>query len=222
MPSRAAFFARSAAIAAVLALAACGSGSNANLAEIDNELIGNKADPALTSALNDQILSDPDLSQQSNRNAVRPPDSPVQAQYPAAGDPRVRRAAAEDVPGARGAPDLPTGACGAALDYGPEWAGRLPAEFPAYPGGRVTESAGNDRGECRVRVITFTTHDPYNRVLEYYRSHADRAGFTAEHQVRGADQMLGGVNERSNGAFVLIVTPVRQGSEVALIVNNGR
>ena len=106
--------------------------------------------------------------------------------------------------------------------YGPEWAGRLPAEFPAYPGGRVTEAAGSDRGECHVRVVTFTTRDPYNRVLEYYRSLAARAGFSAEQQTRGGDQVLGGTNDGTNGAYYLIVTPTRDGSEVALIVNNGR
>ena len=90
---------------------------------------------------------------------------------------------------------MPSGACGAPFEYGPEWAGRMPAEFPAYPGGRVTEAAGNNRGDCRVRVVTFVTRDPYNRVLEHYRSLAARAGFTAEQQVRGDDQVLGGVND---------------------------
>ncbi len=221
MQSRAALFVRSTALAVALALAACGSGSNANLAEIDNELIGNGADPALTSALEDQILGDPNLVQQANPNTVRPPETPVQAQYPAGPDPRVRRAAAT-ASGGRAGPPAPSGACGAALDYGPQWAGRLPAEFPAYPGGRVTEAAGNNVGDCRVRVVTFTTSDPHNRVLEHYRSLAARAGFSAEHRVRGQDQVLGGVNEESNGAFVLIVTPKQGGSEVALIVNNGR
>ena len=44
-------------------------------------------------------------------------------------------------------------------------------------------------------------------MLEYYRSLAARAGYSAEHQVRGGDQVLGGVNDASDGAFYLIVTP---------------
>ena len=48
-----------------------------------------------------------------------------------------------------------------------------------------------------------------------------RAGFSAEHQVRGADHVLGGVNQGSDGAFYLIVTPLANGSDVAIIVNNG-
>jgi len=101
-----------------------------------------------------------------------------------------------------------------------EWANRLPAEFPSYPGGRVTEAAGSDRGACHMRVVTFTTADPYNRVLEHYRSLADRAGFSVEQQTRGGDQVLGGT--RGEAAYYLIVTPTQAGSDVALIVNNGR
>lgn len=222
-------------LAGLLALAACGGATDTNLAALDNSLVGNGADPALTSALEDQILVDPNLVQQANPNSVRPPETPVQAQYPAgrsredgpgrrdagaSGQASMRRASAAiggEAPGA-----APRGGCGAAFDHGSQWAARLPAEFPLYPGGRITEAAGNNAGDCRARVVTFTTTDPHNRVLEYYRSHAARAGFSAEHQVRGADHVLGGVNTRTNGAFYLIVTPGRTGSEVALIVNNGR
>ena len=211
MPSRPCFL-RSTALGLALALAACGSGDGNNLTELDNELLGNGADPALTSALNDQILTDPNLAQQSNRNAARPADAPVQAQYPAGSDARVSRASADNM----------ASACGAPFEYGPQWAGQLPRQFPPYPGGRVTEAAGVDRGGCHMRVVTFVTRDPYNRVLEHYRSLAARAGFTAEHQVRGGDQVLGGTQEASDGAYYLIVTPVREGSEVALIVKNGR
>jgi hypothetical protein len=212
---------RSFALAGLALLAACSRGGDENLAAIDNELIANSADPALTSALEDQILVDPNLNQQANPNTVRPPETPVQSQYPSEsrqgeGGARVQRAAAAT---GRAAPPS-AASCGAAFDYGPHWAARMPAEFPAYPGGRVTEAAGNDHGECRMRVVTFTTRDPHNRVLEYYRSLAARAGYSAEHQARGGDQVLGGT--KGDSAFYLIVTPARGGSEVALIVNNGR
>ncbi|HWT13626.1 MAG TPA: hypothetical protein VN231_12785 [Allosphingosinicella sp.] len=230
MQTRIAPMLRTAAFTALLVLGACSGSAENNLAELDNELLANGADPALTSALEDQILVDPNLVQQAQPHAARPPETPVQAQYPAgsaaegarpaaparAGQPRVRRAAA-----ATG--NLPDGGtCGAALEYGPQWADRLPAEFPPYPGGRVTEAAGNNEGDCRVRIVTFRSGDAYGRVLEHYRSVAQRAGFSAEHQMRGADHLLGGVNPRTDGAFVVIVTPVQGGSEVALIVNHGR
>ena len=222
---------RATAFAGLLALAACGGGADNNLAALDNELMGNGVDPALTSALEDQILVDPNLVQQAHPNSVRPPESPVQAQYPAGPDPtqppprlaasgrsggtRVQAATASTI-------GQQTGGCGASLSHGPEWAGRLPAEFPAYPGGRVTEAAGTTAGDCRMRVVTFTTGDPHNRVLEYYRSLATRAGFSAEVERRGEDLLLGGVNARTDGAYVVIVTPRQNGTEVALVVNNGR
>jgi len=229
MPKSAATLLRSAALAGLLALAACGSGDQNNLSEMDNSLIGNGADPALTSALEDQILVDPNLVQQSHPNTVRPPETPVQAQYPAdgaggsaaagggAGGSRVREATAATTGGSGQATP---GACGVPLSYGNEWANRLPAEFPPYPGARITEAAGNNRGACQIRVVTFATADPYNRVLEHYRSLAARARFSAEQQARGGDQVLGGT--RGEAAYYLIVTPTQAGSDVALIVNNGR
>jgi hypothetical protein len=226
MPARTALF-RTAALAGLMLLAACNGGDDNNLAAIDNELIANGADPALTSALEDQIMVDPNLVQQSNPNTARPPETPAQSQYPAdarpgagsgAGGARVQQAATA-TSGGRAAPPS-AASCGAAFDYGAQWANRMPAEFRAYPGGRVTEAAGNDNGGCRMRVVTFTTSDPYNRVLEHYRSVVARGGYSAEHQVRGNDQVLGGT--KGDSAFFLIVTPAQGGSQVALIVNNGR
>jgi hypothetical protein len=230
MPKSAAILFRSAALAGLLALAACGRGDQNNLAEMDNSLIGNGADPALTSALEDQILVDPNLVQQTHPNTARPPETPVQAQYPADGaggnavggnaaGAGARAQASASAAGGGAGPPTPS-ACGTPFAYGNEWANRLPAEFPAYPGSRVTEAAGSDRGDCHMRVVTFTTADPYNRVLEHYRSLADRAGFSAEQQARGGDQVLGGT--RGEAAYYLIVTPTQGGSDVALILNNGR
>lgn len=224
MPSRAVMLFRLTAFSAVFALAACSQGSEAN-----NALAANDADPALTAALEDPILTDPELSQQANRHNVRPPELPTRAEYPAAGGPPpVRRASAEGPP-APAAP-LAGGGCGAArpgqpapqFSYGMEWAQRLPAHFPPYPGGRVTEAAGQDSGPCRIRVVTFRTGDPHQRVIDWYRQRAVHAGFSAEQQTRGRDHVLGGVHPASNGAYYLIVTPAEGGSEVALIVNNGR
>ena len=225
MPNRASLLLRAPALGGLLALAACGRGEDNNLADMDNNLLANGADPALTSALEDQILVDPNLVQQTHPNSVRPPETPVQAQYPAdsaggnasagASGGQAREAAAS---GAGGPPQI--SACGTPFGYGNEWAGRMPPEFPAYPGARLTEAAGADRGDCHMRVVSFTTADPYNRVLENYRSLAARAGFSAEQQTRGGDQVLGGT--RGEAAYYLIVTPTGSGSDVALIVNNGR
>jgi len=210
-------------LAALLALAAC-SGGDGELAELDNELLANGADPALTSALEDQILVDPNLVQQAHPNSVRPPEAPVQAQYPPPAAPASESPEPAGVSGALAATGDPGegGLCADALDRSPQWARRLPAEFPLYPGGRVTEAAGANTDACRIRIVAFRTGDPSNRVLDHYRGLAARAGFSAELRQRGTDRMLGGVNARTDGAFVLIVTPLERGADVALIVNNGR
>lgn len=228
MPSRAVMLFRLSAFSAVFALAACGQGS------VANDGVPNDADPALTAALEDPILSDQNLVSQANRNNVRPPELPTRAEYP-----RIQTASATAAPhpgaaapraGSGPAPAAaPTASCGAGrtgappeFRYGMEWAQRLPAAFPPYPGGRVTEAAGQDSGACRVRVVTFRTADGHQRIIDWYQQRAVAAGYSAEHQARGRDHVLGGVNQGTSGAYYLIVTPVQGGSEVALIVNNGR
>jgi hypothetical protein len=204
------------ALGAALALAACnrGEGEN-NLADL-----GNDADPAVTSALNDQILVDENLATQSNKNAARPAPTPAGASYPAP----------EASPSTPGKPAGPPAAlaegsgCSDAkrFDYNMAWAGKLSPSFPVYPGGRVTEAAANNSGGCSTRVVTFATADNWQRVLDWYHTRAVGAGYSSEHQVRQGDHILAGSNEGDKGAFYLIVTPRPKGSEVALIANNGR
>lgn len=199
-------------------LSACSAAPENELAAIDNQIAAADIDPAVTSAIEDEILVDPNLVQQSNPKGVRHPERPLQAPYPI--DNVVRAGASA---GAGGAPDAPVSSpCGVPFQHGAEWAERLPAEFPPYPGGRVSEAAGADRGACRARVVTFTTDNGWQQVVNWYRGVATRAGFDAEHEARGQEHVLGGVNARTDGAYLVIVTPEPSGSRVALIVNSGR
>jgi hypothetical protein len=223
-----------AALAAALALAGCGRGDDGgNLSSLDNQLT-NDSDPALTAALQDQIAVDPNLAQQSNRNAVRPPETPGSAPYPTdtvrAPEPSPATPGGAAVPkaGAQLASAPQGGAPGASctsgtnFDYNNAWAQKLPAAFPFYPSGKLTEAAANNANGCATRVVSFTTADNFQRVLDWYNTRAVRSGYTSEHQVREGDHILAGANAGDNGAFYLIVTPRGNGSEVALIVNNGR
>jgi len=209
-------------LAGLFALAACGGGTTNNLAALDNSLAGNDADPALTSALADQIMVDPNLTQQAHPNQARPPETPVQAQYPAGSGQSGNAAGSARQQVAQAGSDHAPAGCAQPFDNNLSWAQRLPAAFPAYPGGRITEAAGNNNGGCSMRVVSFTTADNWQRVIQFYQGVAQRGGYDAEQQVRGSDHVLGGTNARTDGAYYLIVTPKPSGSEVALIVNNGR
>jgi hypothetical protein len=206
-------------VAAAAALAGCGRGDGGegnNLAALDNQLVGNDVDPALTSALADQIAVDPQLANQSNRNAVKTPPTPTQAQYPAPapGQPPA--------PPAAGAAAAAAAGCGldGPFQSGAGWAGRLNPAFPVYPGGKVTDAAGYDRGVCRMRAVTFTAAADWKRLVDWYAAQATRAGYSADQQARGEDHVLAGT--KGDDAYYLIVTPKGSASEVALIANGGR
>jgi hypothetical protein len=206
MPSRLANTARFALLATALLLAGCSRAPNK--ANPEN---GGDTDPALTSALEDQILVDPSLAQQSNRNALRPPEAPLQAPYPAA----------TPASAGTGAGDLLPGSCAAEVEYGLGWLKRLPDTFAVYPGARVTDAAGNERGTCNLRVVTFRSPAQAERLLDFYAERVAAAGYSTERQVRGADRILGGTNETIGAAYYVVVTPVRGGSDVALIAHLG-
>ncbi|MFL6845072.1 MAG: hypothetical protein ACJ8ER_09355 [Allosphingosinicella sp.] len=203
-----------AALAAALALAACNrAGGEENLADLNND-----TDPAIASALNDQILVDPDLANQSNRNAVRPASTPAQTQYPSGSTGGGAASGASAKPAVAGTNCSDPNR----FDYNLRWAGRLSPNFPVYPGGKVTEAAANNSSGCSTRAVTFTTSEGWQRILDWYHTRAVQAGYSSEHQLRDGTHVLAGANDKDNGAFYLIVTPKGSGSEVDLIANNGR
>ncbi len=209
--------------AALLALGACVPRDEENeIANLDNQIV-NTVDPAVNRAIQDEIAVDPELSNNSNRNAVRTPGSPDTGSYPAE-DAQVAGGAGGAGGGASGSARLADAGVGCAqgLDRNPLWAQRLPAAFAVYPGGRLTEAAGKDAGGCSVRVVTFLTGASPRQVLDFYRGRAEGAGYSAEYQARQGDHILAGSVANRPDAFFLIVTPQRGGgSDVALISNAG-
>lgn len=234
-----------------LALSGCGRGGENEQAlnAIDQSLAGDaadgQADPALTAALEDQIMVDPSLSAQSNRDAARPARQPVRGSVPETGTgavpsaaelgrlmkaPAPSPAAANDAasPATLGALAQAQAAkrgqaCDARLDYGFDWANRLPADLPLYPRAQVYEAAGRAGGPCDIRVVSFTTGATLQAVLDYYYTRGVEAGFKSSHEVDGGEHLLGGVRDRDGGAFV-VMARARQGggTEVDLLANNGR
>lgn len=235
-------------LAIALAASACSRGGD-DLAALDNELVGtNAVDPAMMSALQDQIMVDPNLAQQANGDAVRPPNRPYTGAVPpetvaANTDPldigplmrapaptpvekcdqcRVARESVTLGGLAERQRDGRTQACAGNLNYSAGWAGRLPADLPLHPQARVVEAAGADGGQCRLRAISYSAPQPMQHMLDWYYTRATRAGYAAEHQSDGAQHILGGTRGRDEAAFVVFMTARQDGgTDVDVIVNNG-
>lgn len=266
-------FARSAGLFTIaLALAACGTGGDRSneLAALDEELIGNASeDPALTAALEDQIMVDPDLAQQSNRHAALPGSPQTGAPVPdtmrtsATMQREAQRAIAEgrlltapaptraeqgctDCAASRevnygysaGRGETTLGAlaerqgraaprggaeCRQNVVYGMQWADLMPRAFTVYPGAEVIEAAGKNEAHCRLRVVSFAASAPMERLINWYYTRAVRTGYSAEHQIRNGNHVLGGYRERDEGAFFIIfANHPNGGTAVDIVANNGR
>lgn len=211
---------------------------------LDNDLVASAPahDPALTSALHDQIMVDPDLVQQSNPDAVRPPPRPASGAVPPT-DIAARPEPAEhdqlhSAPAAGPCPQCAaarraltlgaiaqarggtTGHCAGALAYSAGWANRLPTGVPLYPDARVTEAAGANGAGCALRVVSFASSALAQRLLDWYFTRASSAGFRVEHGTDSGDHILAGT--RSGAAFFAIVHPRPGGTDVDLMADAGQ
>lgn len=208
------------------------------------------ADPALTAALRDQIMVDPALVQQANADTVRPPTQPQSGAVPpvdiaaaAHAQPAALTTAGETLrtaPAAVGtcrqcaiarrsltlgalaeAQGGRAGQCAANIDYSAGWANRLPRGLPLYPDARVTEAAGADGQGCALRVVSFSTAAPMQRLLDWYYTKASDAGYTAEHHADGAEHVLAG-NRRGGGTFMATMHARQDGgTDIDLMADGG-
>lgn len=230
-------------------LTACGKGDGDKRDALDKQLVagaaGNGAeaakagDPALTGALADQILVDPKLAGKPNpkpqaatasrRGAARAQDEGALLHAPA---PTAAAARAKPVgegltlgelARAQAHPAPKRGGCDKTFRMDAAWAQRLPDAVPLYADARVSEAAGNDSPGCRVRIVSYASAAPVGRLIDFYYSHAIRAGYSAEHQVSGAEHILGGARESDGSAYYITVAPRRGGgSAVDIVANHGR
>ena len=234
-------------MALTLALAACGGGErkDADLDRLDRELAGTNAtspaaDPVLRSALRDQIMVDPALTRMANADAVRPPPQPlsgaVPPDEPASGKPaesdtlrsapppgECRQCAAARQAMTLGAVAASqggrAGGCAAAIGYSATWANRLPASTPLYPDAKVNEAAGADGAGCRLRVVSFTSGAPMQRLLDWYYTKASSAGFTAQHGAQGPEHTLAGT--KPGAAFLVTLKPAANGGTAVDLMADG-
>lgn len=229
--------------AILLLLGGCGGGGapGNDLDTLDAQLTrGNATDPAVTAALQDQIMVDPTLTSQANGDAVRPPDRPYSAAAPAPGvaaGSAARDESLESAPRPGACPSCRGGRealtlgelaavqrggnrqCATKVGYSAGWANRLPAAFALHPDARVAEAAGTDADGCRLRVVSFTIAQPVGRMVDWYYTRAKQGGYSAEHQADGDQHVLGGT--RGDAAYAVFLSPAGGGTSVDLIVDGG-
>ena len=237
------------ALVLTLIIAGCGKAPDEQtaLADLDNSLAqvngaASVNDPALQSALKDQIMVDPALVQQANADTVRPPTQPesgavppdgiadaarkplkedVRAAPPPSGESKQCAAARRSLTlGALAASQGASAKCAANVAYSNTWANRLPPGVPLYPDARVTEAAGADGNGCALRIVSFSSAAPMQRLLDWYFTRTSDAGYRAEHQADGREHILAGT--KAGGAFLLVLNPRKEGgTQVDLMADGG-
>lgn len=203
-----------------------------------------KRDPLVARALNDPLMSDPDLATVNEANAVLgfagESALPVLSATPEAAQAAREAGRLELVEDGDIAPLPPpstglgpvTGrgataaellgalgapeSCRAALAQGFGWAAALPAAASIMPHGMVVRAAGADTPPCKLRLIRYHTPAAAPDVLEYHFARAERAGLKP---LRYADRGESLVARAAGGeAFVVAVRPTASGlSEVDLL-----
>lgn len=206
---------RMAALLAPLFIAACGGGDTAKDPFAER-------DPAVSEALSDPLMADPDLTTQNQDGAALTGGGPASAGIPperrspeeiavarqaalmAAGgaiDPAPapekttstsRFAKAVTAPTIAAALGLGGKGCAENADYSAVWAARLPAPFAVYPRGHVGQAAGAQTAGCSLRVVGFVTPVPTGDVLDYYATRAAAQGFSVRRTREGDDETLEG------------------------------
>jgi hypothetical protein len=205
---------------AVLSLAACGSPPANTIAD--------DVDPAVTSALADPIMTDPQLDGLSDTDSLRPAPQPIQALAPP-GEPDPLRGDAPPTLAARGRRliadhDANSFAnCSRAVSYTFGWSNRLPEGLTLPADARVSEAAGSDSSNCSLRLVAFAAASTPSSVVEIYRRAATSGGFTVT-ETRAGDTTIVRARRAADGsAFIASVGDTTAGgSNVDLLTNRGR
>ncbi|QYJ08232.1 hypothetical protein [Qipengyuania flava] len=222
-------------------LAACGDSA-------EDEAAGDAIDPASEQALNDELMTDPDMAGRNEANAAlsgtgnaaipnidKSPRAIEAARsraaelvggrsaLSAAPEPRTlgeNAAPSQAMQAAARAAVAPGGEnCGDKVNYTSAWAAKLPAAFPVYPRGNTQEAAGTDEGDCALRVVSFLTPVALDEVLAFYNTRAKDAGFSVEHVRAAGDNILSGT--KGDAAYVVYARRLPQGvTEIDLVTTD--
>ncbi len=213
---------------ATLALSGCDKKTEqTELDRIDAKLGGKTgADPALSAALEDQIMVDPNLKDQANEDSIRPTNEPFQAPMPVQSDAQ-EAASSRPTLGSLATQQAALNkdrfkGCSLDVQYSMTFANRLPPELPLYNRARIAEAAGSDTSACRLRALTFTVDAAPDAVTNYYKTIAERAGFAVSAANEGDEMLVSGLRARDGFAFYVISQRAGSGTTVDLVTNHGQ
>lgn len=222
----------------VLALTACGEGT-------ENRDQSASRDPAITGALSDPIMADPDLASQNRGSSALSGGGPANGEVPALKfapqDAEAARSAALQLAGGAigSAPaasetagkspldgaitaaaraealGLASRACAAKLGYSFGWAARLAPAFPIFPRGQVAEAAGSDAPGCKVRSLSYVTPVDPDAAVDFHYTMTAKAGLRAEHRRAGNDELLTGTG------FAIVARAQAGGLTEVIVVTSG-
>lgn len=226
-------------LSAALLLAGCGSGQK--------EPASGESDPAVSGALGDQIMVDPNMSG-ANGSAVAANNGKIEIP-PQQRSPEAIQAARDEAMVQAGgnlksAPAPQTGSasslvesaataaqvaqeakassadCTKKAQYSATWAAKLPKDLPVYPRGAVQEAAGTDADGCRLRVVNFVSPVTVGDVIDFYYTKATGAGYGAQYRLDGTDHVLGG--RKGGQSYLVYARKLGNGlTEVDLIASGG-
>lgn len=174
-------------------------------------------DPQVARALNDPLMTDPDLSSRNEAAAALTVEVDSGLPVLPATPEEVVRAKAEAAQIAGGADKLvapgepvATGeplardaaprerlaallggsrACGNELAPSARWAARMPAALPIYPRAHTLDAAGSDAPKCRVRTVAFATPVPPGDVLAFYAARIRALGGAGPPLLQAGDDL---------------------------------
>lgn len=202
-------------------------------------------DPQVAQALDDPLMTDPDLSSRNEGAAALTVTSDASVPVLPATAEAIAGARAEaeaavggaermtDAPPSRGNVDplsddsprshvavLPGGArCTDRLRASAIWAARLPSALAVYPRGATLASAGSDAAGCRVRAVTFSTPVASTDVLAFYWTRLGGARSGVLHRSDGAGHVL--IGRIEDAAYDLRLRPDGAGTVVRLATIEG-
>ncbi|MDE2437414.1 MAG: hypothetical protein KGM49_14250 [Sphingomonadales bacterium] len=216
----------------------------------DDAAAGRNADrdPAVSDALNDPLMADPDLVNQNQGGAALTGGGPASAEIPpirhSQDEIDAAKAAAQGIAGGKIAPApgpsdtlkssrlaravtapavadaLGIGArgCSVRLGYSALWAAKLTAPFEVYPRGHLGEATGSDEAGCRLRVVSFRTPVAVGDVIAFYAARTKAAGLPVRRTREDTDDILQG---SKGGAAYAVVGRERDDklSEITIVTN---